>query len=105
MDKGIEDETPMDELEAELAQAHDYQDRIVTYKAHASRLIQKAGESVSMLASDPSSVRSRYKQTVKLPKLVIEILSEETSWWQEFWSQYETAIHNNDAVRGRGLLT
>lgn len=95
MDKGIEDETPMDELEAEL----------VTYKAHASRLIQKAGESVSMLASDPSSVRSRNKQTVKLPKLVIEILSEETSWWQEFWSQYETAIHNNDAVRGRGLLT
>ncbi len=48
--------------------------------------------------SDTDSVRSHNQRTVKLPKLVIDKYSGEISQWQEFWSQYETAIHGNDAL-------
>ena len=61
--KGIEGETPTDELEAEIANTQEYQDRILTWKARATRLIQKARESVSARVSDAStsSVRSLNK--------------------------------------------
>ncbi len=32
LDRGIEDEMPTDELEAEIASTQDYQDRITTWK-------------------------------------------------------------------------
>ena len=51
------------------------------------------------------SVRLLHKQTVKLPKLVIEKYGGAISQWQEFWSQYETAIHDNDALCKREKFT
>ncbi|KAK0140453.1 hypothetical protein N1851_022575 [Merluccius polli] len=100
LDRGIEYETPTDELEAEIASTQDYQDRIITWKTRTKRRIERSRESVSARVSDTSrdSVRSHNQQTVKLPKLVIEKYSGEISQWQEFWSQYETAIHENDAL-------
>lgn len=38
------------------------------------------------------------KQSVKLPKLVIDKFTGEISKWQEFWSQYEAVIHSNEAL-------
>lgn len=38
------------------------------------------------------------KQSVKLPKLVIDKLTGEISKWQEFWSHYAAAIHSNEAL-------
>ena len=40
-----------------------------------------------------------------MPKLVIEKYSGEISQWQEFWSQYEIAIHDNDALCKREKFT
>ena len=100
LDKGIEDETPTDELEAEIASTQDYQEHILLWKARASRLIQRERDTVSARVSNASlsSARSPSQQTVKLPKLVIEKYGGEVSRWQEFWSQYETAIHNNETL-------
>lgn len=98
LDRGIEDETPTDELEAEIASTQDYQDRIITWKTRTKRLIERSRESVSARVGDMDSVRSHNQQTVKLPKLVIEKYSGEISQWHEFWSQYEMAIHENDAL-------
>ena len=100
LDKGIEDVTPLDELDMEIAAAQEYQERILTWKSRATRRIQKEQESVSARVSDASlhSFRSPNQQTVKLPKLIIEKYGGEISQWQEFWSQYETAIHNNDTL-------
>lgn len=89
---------PMGELEAEIANILQYQDRVLTWKARASRCVQTALEPVRPRVSDTSSVRSLNNQTVKLPKLMIEKYSGEISQWQEFWSQYEMAIHFNDAL-------
>ena len=69
LDKGIEDETPMDELEAEVASTQDYQERIVLWKARVSD-------------ASLNSARSPSQQTVKLPKLVIEKYGGEISQWQ-----------------------
>ncbi|KAJ7999845.1 hypothetical protein DPEC_G00198630 [Dallia pectoralis] len=106
IDKGIEDETPTDELEAEIANTQDYQDHILTWKTRTKRLIQKAeSERPWVSNASASSVKSLNAQTVKLPKLVIEKYSGEISQWQEFWSQYETAIHNNDVLSKRETFT
>lgn len=79
LDKSIEDETPMDELEVEITNTQEYQDCILTWKAHTTRLIQTAWESVRVQVNDSSSVRLLNNQTVKLPKLVIEKYSREIS--------------------------
>lgn len=50
-------------------------------------------------------LRSPNKQTIKLPKLVIKKYSREISQWQEFWSQYEIAIHDNNALCKREKFT
>ncbi len=55
VDKGTEDETPTDELEADSASTQEYQDRILTWKVCATRLIQKSRESVNVQVSDASS--------------------------------------------------
>ena len=47
--------------------------------------------------SDANSNRSQ-RQSVRLPQLIIEKFYGDVSMWQEFWSQYETAIHNNDSL-------
>lgn len=54
-------------------------------------------ESVSRCTS-AGSKDSLARQTVKLPRLVIEKFNGEISQWQEFWSKYDTAIHSNDAL-------
>lgn len=36
---------------------------------------------------------------------MIEKFNEDVSLWQEFWSQYETAIHSNDALCKREKFT
>ena len=84
LDKSIEDGTSTDELETEIANTQDYQDRILTLKARATRHIQTIQDTVSVQVSDASSnsVRSVSRQTVKLPKLVIEKYSGEISQWQ-----------------------
>lgn len=107
LDNGIEDETPTDELEAEIATTQDYQDRIITLKARVDRLMRTTRDPVSERMSDANSgtVRSESGQTVKLPKLVIEKYDGDVSQWQEFWSQYETAIHENDALCKREKFT
>lgn len=52
-----------------------------------------------------SSASQHSNPTARLPKLMIEKFNEDVSLWQEFWSQYETAIHSNDALCKREKFT
>ncbi|XP_024119392.1 uncharacterized protein LOC112140627 [Oryzias melastigma] len=101
--KGIEDETPTDELEAEVTTAQEYMDRILTWKVRATTIIasqEAARDSTRGRLSDVTSgsFNSQFRQSVKLPKLMIAKYDGDISQWQEFWSQYETVIHKNDAL-------
>lgn len=60
------EETPMDKLEAEIANTQEYQDRVLTWKAHATRLIQTARDSVRVRVSNSSSVRLLNNQTAQV---------------------------------------
>ena len=116
LDKGIEEETSDKELEAEVEGAQDYQDRIITLKTRARRLIERSepelrvrvsAGGVSDASMNDSFERSNAShsmtshQTVRLPKLVIDKYDGEISQWQEFWSQYLAAIHSNEMLRNR----
>lgn len=100
LDKGIEEETEIGSVEAEVASVQEFQDRMLTWKACASRLIQKEREAVSVQQSNAvsNSARLPATQTVKLPKLHIVKYDGKISLWQEFWSHYETEVQNNDAL-------
>lgn len=100
LDKGIEDKTQTGELEVEFGGMLEYQECIIVGKARVSRHIRKAWESESVQVSNASTISEilLHKQTVNLLKLEIERFDGEISHWQEFWSQYDTTIHNNDAL-------
>lgn len=96
LDKIVEEHTSLEDVEAEIELAEEYRDRVIEVKTRAHRVIS---ETVSnpppTRQSDASNAN---KQTMRLPKLQIEKFNGDVSSWQEFWSQYETAIHNNSAL-------
>ncbi|KAK0150106.1 hypothetical protein N1851_009131 [Merluccius polli] len=111
LDRIAEEHTSLDDVEAEIELAEDYRERIMKTRAH--QVIQ-AHETVSrddprpawlsdVSANTAGSQRSN--PTVRLPKLMIEKFNGDVSLWQEFWSQYETAIHSNDALCNREKFT
>ncbi|XP_064792902.1 uncharacterized protein LOC135513859 [Oncorhynchus masou masou] len=61
-------------------------------KSCAQRVITKKQD------VNPLPARVSDANSVRLPKLIIEKFYGDVSMWQEFWSQYETAIHNNDSL-------
>lgn len=99
LDRGIEQLTPLDRLEVEIANTEDYKERVILLKSRAQRMIKKTQDLNTLQArvSDANSNRSQ-TQSVRLPKLIIDQFYGDVSMWQEFWSQYETAIHNNDSL-------
>ncbi|KAL0150932.1 hypothetical protein M9458_053851 [Cirrhinus mrigala] len=99
LDRGIENETSTDDLEGEIASALEYQDRIIMWKSRAKRLLERRLEQESERIKSPANhERLPEKRYVKLPKLVIDKFTGEISKWQEFWSQYEAAIHSNEML-------
>ena len=111
LQKEIEEDIPMDELEADIVKTVDYQDNITLWKARVTRLIERegaaAGERISPRLSDGSAHSSRLssRPTVKLPKLYINKYDGEISLWQEFWDQFQTAIHENFELSKTEKLT
>lgn len=106
LDRGIEQLTPLDGLEVEIACTEDYKERVIMLKSRAQRVIKKKQDLNPLPArvSDANSNRSQ-RQSVRLPKLIIEKFYGDVSMWQEFWSQYETAIHNNDSLCNKEKFT
>ncbi|KAE8293762.1 hypothetical protein D5F01_LYC06696 [Larimichthys crocea] len=82
----------------------DYQDHLTLWKSRATKLIEReaahAGGRTSPRWSNgsttPSGTPSR--ATVTLPKLYINKYDREISMWQEFWDQFQTAIHENNEL-------
>lgn len=99
LDSIVEKHTSLEDVEAEIELAEEYRDRVIEMKARAHRVIRE-NETVSNPRPAQSSDGnvSENKPTVRLPKLQIERFSGDVSVWQEFWSQYETAIHSNSAL-------
>lgn len=112
IDYGIEQLTALDDLEHEIETTEDYKQCVISFKSCAQRMIRtKEDQSQSQAAtqhrvSDASSANSlAHTQSVKLPKLIIDKYDGDVSRWQEFWSQYETAIHTNDSLCKREKFT
>ncbi|MED6242885.1 hypothetical protein ATANTOWER_011360 [Ataeniobius toweri] len=103
----MEDETLMEELDTEIINSQDYMKHYHLESSHHQHNWvtgdhQRHPESARELVSNDSfSLQAR--QTVKLPKL--RKYDWKISQWQEFWSQYETAIHRNDALCKTSFLT
>lgn len=102
----------MDDLEHEIETTEDYKQRVISLKSRALRMIRrKEAQSQSQATtqhrvSDASSANSlAHRQSVKLPKLIIDKYNGDVSRWLEFWSQYETAVHTNDARCKREKFT
>lgn len=113
LDQEIEEFTPLDDVEAETELAEEYKDRIIGMKSRAHRML-RAHETVSNANPPPArlsdasanSAGSHHSNpAVKLPKLMVEKFNGDVSLWQEFWSQYETAIHCNHALCKREKFT
>ena len=114
MDYGMEQLTSLDDLEQEIETTEDYRQRVISFKSRAQRMIrrkedqsQSQASSTRNRVSDAGSTANSFahRQSVKLPKLIIEKYNGDVSKWQEFWSQYETAIHTNDALCKREKFT
>ena len=113
LDKEVERHTALDDLENEVETTEDYKNRVVSSKSRAQRMIRRKEEENQQLqspmrhrVSDANSANSfAQRQSVKLPKLIIEKYNGDVSKWQEFWSQFETAIHTNDALCKREKFT
>ncbi|XP_056094778.1 uncharacterized protein LOC130073406 [Rhinichthys klamathensis goyatoka] len=96
LNREIQECTEMDDLENEVVNAEEYGERVVSAKARVQRVTQRIRESTNSRPCD--AVPLQRGQTVKLPKLIISKFSGEISLWQDFWNQFETAIHRNDAL-------
>ena len=65
LDRGIEQLTPLDGLEAEIACTEDYKERIIMLKSRAQRVITKKQD------VNPLPARVSDANSVRLPKLII----------------------------------
>jgi hypothetical protein len=84
LDRGIEHLTPLDGLEAEIACTEDYKESVIMLKSHAQRVIKRKQDLNPLPAhvNDANSNRSQ-RQSVRLPKLIIEKFYGDLSMWQE----------------------
>lgn len=102
LDQKIEDAIQdSDEFEAEITSAQEYQDRISLWITRANRRITKPEDNhqTERLSESSNEVDwSRSAQAVKLPKLTIKKFDGDVGCWQDFWSQYEVAIHQNGSL-------
>ncbi|XP_039537635.1 LOW QUALITY PROTEIN: uncharacterized protein LOC120485906 [Pimephales promelas] len=96
LDHEIEEHTDVEDLENEVVDAEEYGQRVISAKARVRRVMQRVRENTDSRPRD--AVPAQRGQTVKLPKLIINKFSGDISLWQDFWNQFETAIHRNDAL-------
>ncbi|KAG1936575.1 hypothetical protein F2P79_018552 [Pimephales promelas] len=96
LDHEIEEHTDVEDLENEVVDAEEYGQRVISAKARVRRVMQRVRENTDSRPRD--AVPAQRGQTVKLPKLIINKFSGDISLWQDFWNQFETAIHRNDTL-------
>ncbi|KAG1953542.1 hypothetical protein F2P79_010032 [Pimephales promelas] len=96
LDPEIEEHTDAEDLENEVVDAEEYGQRVISAKARVRRVMQRVRENTDRRPRDAAPARRG--QTVKLPELIINKFSGDISLWQDFWNQFETAIHRNDAL-------
>ncbi|XP_035220972.1 uncharacterized protein LOC118193921 [Stegodyphus dumicola] len=90
---------PEDEFELEVSSALEYEEKIQLWQFRARK---KLRELHKLENSDPNETAIDSKlennKIIRLPKLTIAKFFGDSSNWQEFWSQFEAAIHNNDSL-------
>ncbi|XP_030586436.1 uncharacterized protein LOC115781137 [Archocentrus centrarchus] len=107
IEPGIEQEIALEELDADLMRTMEYQDNTSLWRTRAERAIERAAiqqlepggdaaiETRPQRLSDASTRSTASRPSVKLPKLSISKYNGEVCMWQEFWDQFENAIHRN----------
>lgn len=90
-DSAIEQLTPLDDLENEVETTEDYKQRVISFKSRAKHMIKRREAHNQSLthqrvsdASSANSFSTQHRQSVKLPKLVIDKYNGDVSKWQEF---------------------
>ena len=94
----------LDELQKELESREEYRDQIIELKIQLMNKIEKvkAPNNESRNASQQRAENSRTeitnKNSVKLPKIVIPHYDGSPENWQEFWSQFDITVNQNNAL-------
>ncbi|RWS05185.1 hypothetical protein B4U79_08647, partial [Dinothrombium tinctorium] len=91
------------DLETDISVSQQYEEKIIAAKVKLAKRIQSLSteskprvECTNFGDKTMSSVRNI---CVKLPCLEIDKFYGEISHWQQFWSQFESAVHLNDQLK------
>ncbi|XP_035228427.1 uncharacterized protein LOC118200575 [Stegodyphus dumicola] len=94
-----------DKFELEVSSALEYEEKIQLSQFRARkklRELHKLENSDKKSMNIPNETAIDFKiesnKFIRLPKLTISKFFGDSSNWQEFWSQFEAAIHNNDSL-------
>ena len=95
-----------DELETEIQQADECQEKIFEALVQINRVLvpptpitarTSTPPSAGRIAADTGEARSR-RAKVRLPKLSLPHFNGDLVKWPTFWDSYESAIHKNDEL-------
>ena len=107
LDKGIEQKIGLDDLEAEITNAEEYMEKVITMKTRAHGCIQEARDNATTpprRGLGPGE-RTPIQNSVKLPKLTIDKFDGDVSLWSDFWNRFETATHKNETLSKTGKFS
>ncbi|XP_071039911.1 uncharacterized protein [Parasteatoda tepidariorum] len=97
-----------DELESEIIQSQEYQDRVVAYKGKIERYLLKCQTTRQEVTINSGNNNLQENITygnishvanVKLPKLEINKFFGDACEWHSFWNSYNIAIHSNESLK------
>nr|XP_042900513.1 uncharacterized protein LOC122269796 [Parasteatoda tepidariorum] len=90
------------QITAEVESSEECRDKIILYKFKIEKILKKTAiekETVSVESSNTTVSdlfqNSKAQIKIKLPKIYIEKFEGNHENFQEFWSQFRNAIHNN----------
>lgn len=108
LDSEIELNVDTADLENEVTQSQEYQEKTIVWRGRLQRFLHGT-RSVPNTSSVPADVGAASADVVgatpepsnflKLPRLQMCTYYGDTCKWLEFWNQFENSIHNNTSLR------
>nr|GBL65170.1 hypothetical protein AVEN_27691-1 [Araneus ventricosus] len=94
LDSQIETDTSVDELEDEIIQSQECQEKAIIWKGRLQRFIN---QHTAIATQNETSNNRTVPETkvMKMPRLQMSTFYGDSSKWLDFWNQFECTIHNN----------
>ncbi|GIY52055.1 uncharacterized protein CEXT_266531 [Caerostris extrusa] len=103
LDKSIECAINDDELEEEIEGSLEYTESIVLCKSRLNRCLGNLNKLQELSTLNLSGVTTeserKLKTNTKLPRISLDKFSGDICRFQEFWPQYEAAVHENESLQ------